>query len=474
MGETSECAAASVPKPWRLPLGFGGALLPSAAVRAGLTVLIVGLRCASLAQPTNRVAAEFETVSPDESSFQSDWLRVRAKETQEHYRLRVAIPDAVTESSSVNGSAGSAGNDLAVPSRQQPPEEGYQNLLLGVVLFAVGLLAVRKLAFPADDPVYIPLSSTFPSSTVLAEDRAFTEFLVAFKAGPSLRSRLPQVMSGSRLSEKSEEGKDFLSRMELDPVKRFFLQAPEHLRSGRKLLQQVGGGPTEAVRQTMLADLCGQVRSVKGMAGLPELVPIWQLASALEGLLKQLAEQARKVTPSTLRTAANGLDLLDDLCKRAPQSDLFTNPPVRFLSVDDDAISRHAVCFSLKKAFNQPDVAASGDAALALTSKLAYDVIFLDVQMPGMDGFELCSKIRETDLNHSTPVVFVTCQNDFDMRAKSSLCGGNDFLGKPFLIFEITVKALTLALGARLRAGDRAQNLSDTILQGCTVPAVSP
>src|SRR2546426_5710002 len=53
------------------------------------------------------------------------------------------------------------------------------------------------------------------------------------------------------------------------------------------------------------------------------------------------------------------------------------------------------------------------------TTLFRSEVVFLDVQMPGMDGFELCSKIRETQLNRSTPVVFVTGMNDFQSRANS-------------------------------------------------------
>ena len=122
------------------------------------------------------------------------------------------------------------------------------------------------------------------------------------------------------------------------------------------------------------------------------------------------------------------------------------------LAVDDDPISRHAISFALKKALNAPDLAPHADAALPLCAQHLYDVIFLDVQMPGMDGFELCTKIHETGQNRRTPIVFVTCQSDFESRAKSTLVGGHDLMGKPFLTFEITVKALTLVLRGRLES----------------------
>ena len=97
-------------------------------------------------------------------------------------------------------------------------------------------------------------------------------------------------------------------------------------------------------------------------------------------------------------------------------------------------------------------LAVDGETALAQAARQAYDVIFLDVQLPGMDGFELCAKIRGTDFNRTTPVIFVTGHGGFDARARSALSGGNDLMGKPFLIFEVTVKALTLALQSRLQA----------------------
>ena len=179
------------------------------------------------------------------------------------------------------------------------------------------------------------------------------------------------------------------------------------------------------------------------------------MASALEGLLKQLTEKMRGVTLSTLRTIVGGLDLLDDLCVPGLQPDLLTDRPLKFLVVDDDMISRQALSHSLEKAFSQPDLAGDGETALAQATLQAYDVIFLDVQMPGMDGFELCTKIRDTLPNRHTSVVFVTIQSDFDARCKSTLSGGNDLIGKPFLTFEVTVKALTLALHGRLQG--RAQ-----------------
>jgi PleD family two-component response regulator len=161
-------------------------------------------------------------------------------------------------------------------------------------------------------------------------------------------------------------------------------------------------------------------------------------------------DRTRVIASSSYETVAVALELLVALCKHGATADLLLAAPIRILAVDDDLISRHAVGLSLKKAFNQPDLAANSEAALAQASSIGYDVIFLDIMMPGLNGFELCSKVRQSIPNHQTPVVFVTAKNDADTLTEASRCGGTDLVTKPFLIFEITVKALVLALGGRL------------------------
>jgi DNA-binding response OmpR family regulator len=70
--------------------------------------------------------------------------------------------------------------------------------------------------------------------------------------------------------------------------------------------------------------------------------------------------------------------------------------------------------------------------------------------MPNMSGFELCAKIRTLPQYAKTPVVFVTGLNDLENRANSSMSGGNDFIAKPFLFIELTVKALVHVLRSRM------------------------
>ena len=184
----------------------------------------------------------------------------------------------------------------------------------------------------------------------------------------------------------------------------------------------------------------------------PGLRPVWQVIAMLDGLLGEVLENAAHLTPSVLRTINGGLDALEILCVAALDAKLSNGSAVRLLAVDDDPISQHAISFALKKVFPAPDVVGNGQAAITLAGKNTYDLIFLDIEMPGMDGFEVCSRIHDLPANRTTPVVFVTGHSNFNSRAQSVLRGAEDLIGKPYLTFEIALKALTLVFRSRLQA----------------------
>src|SRR5204863_10116802 len=87
--------------------------------------------------------------------------------------------------------------------------------------------------------------------------------------------------------------------------------------------------------------------------------------------------------------------------------------------------------------------------ALRLLKDSAFDLIFLDVSMPDMSGFDLCREARKLPIHKTTPIIFVTSSTDFESRSSGALSGGNDLIAKPFLFTELTVKALNYALKSR-------------------------
>jgi CheY-like chemotaxis protein len=428
----------------------------------GRSLLVAGLWFVCSSPAADRSSTEFESSPIRNDPGQAEWLREKAREAQDLHRLRVAIPRVAQPGGVGEGPArvttNQANGGLGPDTLPQPATVRVRDLLLGALLCLIGLVALRHLAPEATNAVFAhllprPAASRLkedPSPRVPADERAFAEFLVAFKAGPRGARKSQADASTTSVSASVHNGTGSGVGTIVDPRKAFLAQAPPQLLAMRNLLQAIPPESAEATRQASLTDLCVQIRSLQDMASLPQLLPAWQLASAVGGLVSQLAQRASNVTPNRLRTVANGLDLLSDLCQPGLEPELATRPPLRLLAVDDDPIGRHAVGLALKKAFNQPDVAANSEAALAQASMISYDVIFLDILMPGMDGFELCSSIRQTSRNGNTPVVFVTLQSGFSARAKSHLAGGNDFITKPFLTFEITVKALVLALRGRL------------------------
>lgn len=204
-----------------------------------------------------------------------------------------------------------------------------------------------------------------------------------------------------------------------------------------------------AQSQTLMA-MYRPVHALTGNAGLAGLKVLANFADAFEALLKELAEKPAHLNPSTLRTVASGIDFLHFLSTKGGGDTASEPGAAHILVVDDEAISRRAVNHALEKARLKAVNADQPLTALQLLRERRYELIFLDVDMPGMTGYELCAKLREIPAYQHTPVVFVTALNDLAARANSTMSGGNDFIAKPFLFIELAVKALLHLHRARL------------------------
>ncbi len=218
----------------------------------------------------------------------------------------------------------------------------------------------------------------------------------------------------------------------------------------RRALQEVSKAPEGLLREAQLEEFHKRIRAFSCNSGLAGLDGAAQLAKATDALVLEFLDKPRNITPSALRTAAHAIDCLGDLTRQELPPALLNPAPVRILVVDDEALSRRAIACALDKAHLEPLVVESAEAALRQTQDTAFDLILLDVQMPGMDGFELCSTLRASGINTATPIVFVTSGADFMARAKSTLKGGSDMIAKPFIFIELVVKALTFVLRHRL------------------------
>ncbi|MBI3870462.1 MAG: response regulator [Verrucomicrobia bacterium] len=223
----------------------------------------------------------------------------------------------------------------------------------------------------------------------------------------------------------------------------------------RHNLLELSKASNEQGHAGMLGELHKQIRSLGGNAGFAGFQPAADLCSAFEILLKELAEKPKNYNPSLQRTVANTVDVLTDLLVRRLEGNLLEDPVPSILVVDDEVLSRRAVTFALEKARLKATELSDSREALSLASKQPFDLIFLDVQMPEINGFDLCAQIRAQVVNQKTPVIFVTSLGDFKSRVRSTLSGATDLIAKPFMFFELTVKCVSTLLQTRAHRAEK-------------------
>lgn len=109
----------------------------------------------------------------------------------------------------------------------------------------------------------------------------------------------------------------------------------------------------------------------------------------------------------------------------------------RVLLVDDDAHIISTNRAYLEKRGYEVVTAAGGDEALSAAASTALDAIVLDVEMPGVDGVEVCRRIREVS---AVPILFLSAYADTDDRIRGLLAGGDDYLAKPYSLQELELR----------------------------------
>jgi DNA-binding response OmpR family regulator len=136
---------------------------------------------------------------------------------------------------------------------------------------------------------------------------------------------------------------------------------------------------------------------------------------------------------------------------------------MRILIVEDEK----RIADSIKKGFEMEsfavDAVYDGETGFDLASSEKYDVIILDLMLPGINGLEICRKLRE-DEKVSTPILMLTAKVELDDRVKGLNMGADDYLSKPFEFDELLarIKALSrrpkIVLGSKLKVEDLELN----------------
>ena len=102
--------------------------------------------------------------------------------------------------------------------------------------------------------------------------------------------------------------------------------------------------------------------------------------------------------------------------------------------------------------------ARSGEAALKRVQEIRPDLILLDILMPGMDGFEVCTRLKADKGTRDIPVIFVSSMTDINSKVMGFKVGGVDFINKPFQRAEVLVRVETHITLLRLREHLELQN----------------
>jgi CheY-like chemotaxis protein len=140
-------------------------------------------------------------------------------------------------------------------------------------------------------------------------------------------------------------------------------------------------------------------------------------------------------------------------------------PRMRILAVDDDDIILEILKETLGQAgYHDLQVAGSGAEALSMLSQADadFDCLLLDIQMPEMDGIELCRRIRTHPEHQRTPILMITAMSDKSYIDNSFAAGATDYVTKPFDVIEVItrVRMAERLVEERRRTQDRSSALN--------------
>lgn len=117
------------------------------------------------------------------------------------------------------------------------------------------------------------------------------------------------------------------------------------------------------------------------------------------------------------------------------------NTPARILIVDDEPSITEFVSYAMQKEGYQTEIASDGEEALRKIEQQHFDLFILDIMLPGIDGYELCRRIRA---KMSTPILFLSARDTELNKVVGLELGADDYLAKPFGVRELLARTRAL------------------------------
>jgi CheY-like chemotaxis protein len=325
----------------------------------------------------------------------------------------------------------------------EKPGPNYRMFVMELGVLVVGLIAFRNWATPIGSFLTnrFGAKDTMREAKLSKEEQSVSEFEARLQPDSQRNSDSSLGPLGD-MPLAAGDAEDFALVFTRDAV--------GEIESVRKKIEAVLAAEDVVGLQTRLEELYIGLDSLASNASCARRGTEFRLVSAIQKLIKKFIERPGLLTMTAFDTAKAALGVLEGLCA-LEQSDCLLRQPPRLLIVDDDPTARRAISMVVQLGFAKPSTADCGEAAIALAKSDEFDAVFMDIQMPGMNGFEACKKLLKKAPNRQVSVVFLTSRDDAKSREEAAAVGGCGFIPKSAQAVEVALAAITFALRTRLK-----------------------
>ncbi|MDP3791868.1 MAG: response regulator [Candidatus Omnitrophota bacterium] len=136
-------------------------------------------------------------------------------------------------------------------------------------------------------------------------------------------------------------------------------------------------------------------------------------------------------------------------------------PKVRILIVEDEKNIAKLIRYNLEKAGYDCTTVKTGEEAISILEKQAFDLMILDIMLPGIDGFEVCRKIKQYPKTRNMPIIMLTAKGEEVDKIVGLELGADDYMVKPF-----SPRELVLRIKAILKRGKTDEQKKELITIG--------
>jgi twitching motility two-component system response regulator PilG len=147
-----------------------------------------------------------------------------------------------------------------------------------------------------------------------------------------------------------------------------------------------------------------------------------------------LLQEASLLSPNDVVLAGQVNSLAIRLEEIREQEESASSAPrgKKILVVDDSATVRKLISGKLEKSGHEVVCAEDGEQAVAMIKSMVPDLVLLDIEMPKMDGYQVCKMIRSNEATREVPVVMISGKDGFFDKVRGKMAGTTDYITKPF------------------------------------------